>query len=934
MKRIKILIILSFIVIGFGAFGNRWFSTVVTTQSLTAPTGIIASDGSYSEKIGVMWNVVRGATTYRVFRNTVNNSSTATDVSNTPAGYFFDSTAVANQNYFYWVRAENGAMLSDFGTPNQGLRAVGNIPPGPLEPLNPPIAPIGNPVTASKAALGKALFWDEQISSTRTVSCGTCHRASEGGADPRTIFNDSRSKNPGFDGLFDTLDDVFGSPGVPLNNANGTYSFSNFYGLNEQVTGRKAPSYLNAGYATGGLFWDGRASETFRDPITNSTIIANGASLESQVLGPPLSSAEMAHGGRNWTDVANRVSNSKPLALATNIPASLQTWIGTRNYPALFEEVFGTPEVTPARIALAIATHERTLFSDQTPFDRSISQIEPLTATEESGKILFETLNCNGCHGGALLADHNFHNIGVRPASEDVGRASVTLNTDDNGRFKTPNLRNVELRGPYMHNGKFTTLEEVVEFYNRGGDFDAPNIDRGLIRPLELSTVEKQQLVAFMKRPLTDPRVRDELPPFDRPTLYTETSRVPVYVGTGRIGSGGIEPKAVAIEPPLVGNPNFTVAVSKGLGNAAAVLVINSTDPGVGSTIPASGSFARVSTNLAGSGNGNGFSSLSLAIPNNAASIGQTFFGRWYITDASATNGFSVSQAFRFTVFGDAATTQSKYVDFDGDGKTDISIFRPSVGEWYFQRSSNSVVNGAQFGASTDKPIPADYTGDGKTDLAFFRPASGQWFILRSEDSSFYAFPFGVSTDIPTAGDFDGDGKADQAVFRPSNGVWYINRSTGGTTIQQFGTNGDRPVTADYDGDGKSDIAIFRPSVGEWYYLRSTDSQVRGAQFGSSSDKTVQGDYTGDGKADFAFFRPSTGSWFVLRSEDSSFFASPFGISTDTPTIGDYDGDGKFDQAVFRPSNGVWYVNRSTAGLQIQQFGTGTDLPVPSFYLP
>jgi uncharacterized delta-60 repeat protein len=279
-------------------------------------------------------------------------------------------------------------------------------------------------------------------------------------------------------------------------------------------------------------------------------------------------------------------------------------------------------------------------------------------------------------------------------------------------------------------------------------------------------------------------------------------------------------------------------------------------------------------------------------------------------------------------------TTRRTPFDFDGDGKTDISIFRPSVGEWYYQRSSNSVVNGAQFGSSTDKPAPADYTGDGKTDIAFFRPSSGEWFILRSEDSSFYAFPFGVSTDIPSPGDFDGDGKADQAVFRPSNGVWYIQKSTGGVTIQPFGVNGDRTVAADYDGDGKSDIAIFRPSVGEWYYLRSTDSQVRGAQFGSSSDKTVQGDYTGDGKADFAFFRPSTGSWFVLRSEDSSFFASPFGVSTDIPTIGDYDGDGKFDQAVFRPSNGVWYINRSTAGVQIQQFGVGTDLPVPSYYLP
>jgi cytochrome c peroxidase len=934
MRKIKILVVFSFVLASFGIFGSRLFSPLVTGQSLLAPTSVIASDGVYFDKVGIMWSVVRGANLYRIFRNTTNNSSTATDVGNTLAGYFFDSTAITNQTYFYWVRAENGVMLSDFSSPDQGLRANGSILPGPVEPLNPPFAPAGNPVTAAKAALGKALFWDEQLSSTKTVSCGTCHQAAKGGSDPRTIFNSVRAKNPGFDGIFDTLDDVFGSPGVPSNNLNGTYNFSSIFGFNEQVTGRKAPSYLNAAYTNSGLFWDGRASDVFRDPLTSAVILTSRASLESQVLGPPLSSGEMAHGGRNWTEVATRVSNSKPLALATNVPTALQNWIGNRTYAELFEEAFGSAGVTPSRIAMAIATHERTLFSDQTPFDRAISQIEPLTANEESGRVLFETLNCNACHGGALLADHNFHNIGVRPVSEDVGRGSVTSIADDNGRFKTPNLRNIELRAPYMHNGKFSTLEEVVEFYNRGGDFDAPNIDHDLIRPLNLTTIEKQQLVAFMKRPLTDSRVRDELPPFDRPTLYTETSRVPVLTGTGRNGTGGIEPKATAIEPPLLGNPSFTVAVSKGLGNAAAVLVINSTDPGVGTTIPTSGSFARISTTLSGLGGGNGYGSLSLAIPNNPTLIGQTYFGRWYITDASAANGFSVSQAFRFTIFSDASAIQHKYVDFDGDGKSDISIFRPSVGEWYYLRSGNGAVNGAQFGSLTDKTVPADYTGDGKTDVAFFRPSSGEWFVIRSEDSSFYAFPFGISTDIPTPGDFDGDGKADVAVFRPSTGIWYINKSTGGVTIQPFGVNGDRPVVADYDGDGKSDIAIFRPSVGEWYALKSGGG-ISGAQFGSSSDKTVQGDYTGDGKADFAFYRPSTGSWFVLRSEDSSFFASPFGVATDTPTIGDYDGDGKFDQAVFRPSNGVWYVNKSNgSGVTIQPFGVSTDAPVPSYYLP
>jgi uncharacterized delta-60 repeat protein len=288
----------------------------------------------------------------------------------------------------------------------------------------------------------------------------------------------------------------------------------------------------------------------------------------------------------------------------------------------------------------------------------------------------------------------------------------------------------------------------------------------------------------------------------------------------------------------------------------------------------------------------------------------------------------------RLNVIQDTTLRTFRIFDFDGDGKTDISVFRPSVGEWYYQRSSNSVVNGATFGNSTDKPVPADYTGDGKTDIAIYRPSSGQWFVLRSEDFSLYAFPFGISTDIPTPGDFDGDGKADAAVFRPLTGIWYVAKSSGGVTIQPFGTNGDRPVVADYDGDGKSDIAIFRPSVGEWYALKSAGG-ITGAAFGSASDKTVQGDYTGDGKADFAFYRPSTGNWFVLRSEDFSFYASPFGAATDTPTSGDYDGDGKFDQAVFRPSTGIWYINKSNgSGVTIQPFGASTDTPAPSYYLP
>lgn len=271
--------------------------------------------------------------------------------------------------------------------------------------------------------------------------------------------------------------------------------------------------------------------------------------------------------------------------------------------------------------------------------------------------------------------------------------------------------------------------------------------------------------------------------------------------------------------------------------------------------------------------------------------------------------------------------------DFDGDQKTDISIFRPAPAEWWYQRSSDSGVFAAQFGSATDKLAPADFTGDGKADIAFFRPSAGQWFILRSEDSSFFAFPFGAPGDIPAPADFDGDGKSDAAVFRQSNATWYVLRSSdGGVITAPFGITTDQPVAADYDGDGKADFGVWRASPGEWWILKSSGG-VSALQFGSATDKAVPGDYTGDGKADVAFWRPATGFWYVVRSEDFSFFAFPFGAGGDVPTPGDYDGDGKYDAAVFRPNGAIWFINRSTAGVLIQQFGATGDQPLPGAYV-
>lgn len=270
--------------------------------------------------------------------------------------------------------------------------------------------------------------------------------------------------------------------------------------------------------------------------------------------------------------------------------------------------------------------------------------------------------------------------------------------------------------------------------------------------------------------------------------------------------------------------------------------------------------------------------------------------------------------------------------DLDGDSMSDIAIFRPGPGEWWYLRSSDGGNGAATFGAATDKIVPADHTGDGKTDIAVWRPSTGFWFVLRSEDQTFYAFPFGTNGDVPVPSDFDADGKADAAVYRPASNTWYIDRSSGGTAIAQFGIVGDVPVPADYDGDGRSDIAIYRPSLGQWWIDRST-SGMEAFQFGAPGDRTVPGDFTGDGKADVAIWRPSDGYWSVMRSEDNSFYSFPFGASGDVPVAGDYDGDGKFDAAVYRPSNSTWFAQRSTAGTLIQQFGQSEDIPVASAFV-
>ncbi|HVF31375.1 MAG TPA: FG-GAP-like repeat-containing protein [Pyrinomonadaceae bacterium] len=306
------------------------------------------------------------------------------------------------------------------------------------------------------------------------------------------------------------------------------------------------------------------------------------------------------------------------------------------------------------------------------------------------------------------------------------------------------------------------------------------------------------------------------------------------------------------------------------------------------------------------------------------------FLGQNKVLAGDLKNGLLILDATGVT-----SALKNSISDFDGDGRTDLSTFRSTSGDWLIERSSDNSSVSVNWGQDGDIIAPGDFDGDGKTDQAIFRPSTGYWWFVMSSTGSRPAVKWGLSGDVPVAADYDADGRTDIAVWRPSNGAWYILQSTLGTRIQGWGTNGDKVFAGDFEGDGKADLVVWRPSNGTWYILQSSSTIPMYYGFGTNGDKPVFADYDGDGRGDFSVYRPSTGVWYRVNSTNGAFNAYQFGLAEDMPIPSDFDGDGKSDIAVFRPSTNVWYRINSTDGtVAIRQYGASGDRPSPSSVQP
>jgi hypothetical protein len=419
-------------------------------------------------------------------------------------------------------------------------------------------------------------------------------------------------------------------------------------------------------------------------------------------------------------------------------------------------------------------------------------------------------------------------------------------------------------------------------------------------------------------------------------TAYTFKVRAVNTVGPGpdSAASNSVTPTAAATTPgaptavnAVAGNASASVSWTAPASDGGSPITNYTVTPFIGSTAQTPTTVGNVtSTTVSGLTNGTAYTFKVKAV--NAVGPGPDSAASSPVTPTAPTPGFNWAA--------------NPSADFDGDHMTDLgALYRgrtPLDSLWFASSSSGGSPFQIFFGATIDIPVPGDYDGDGRTDAVIYRPSTGLWYGPRTGAAQIVIqMVLGQPSDIPVPGDYDGDGKTDPAIYRPSTGMFFAVLSGGGTKSQAFGGPNDIPVPRDYDGDGKTDFGIFRRNVtsdhlGLWYAPLSSGG-VYQIYFGGMTDIPVPGDYNGDKKAEAVIFRPSTGLWYGPYNGVPGLFQLQLGQNGDVPIPGYYDNDLKEDPAIYRKPAGstpsLWFALKSTGGTsRIDGLGVAGDVPV------